>query len=178
MVKPPKILESILQFFIEYDERESLCGDFAETYALIINESGKTRALCWYLFQISILIPAFVFESLTWSLVMFSNYFIDSLDFDKYSYKLYYGATGIENKNIKEFLAPEDTEDILLVLGSQKENENFKEQVSPENIFLQKWYYLFILAIFFIILWFVIKTFLEKKHKDQEDKKNKFISKL
>jgi putative ABC transport system permease protein len=75
MVKPPKILESILQFFIEYDERESLCGDFAETYALIINESGKTPALCWYLFQISILIPVFVFESLTWSLVMFSNYF-------------------------------------------------------------------------------------------------------
>ncbi len=34
MVKPPKILESILTFFVEYDEQESLCGDFAETYAL------------------------------------------------------------------------------------------------------------------------------------------------
>jgi putative ABC transport system permease protein len=75
MVKPPKILETILQFIVEYDERESLCGDFTETYVLILNESGKTQALSWYLFQITKLIPVFILESLTWSLVMFSNYF-------------------------------------------------------------------------------------------------------
>jgi putative ABC transport system permease protein len=75
MIKPPKILESILQFIVDYDERESLCGDFAETYTHIINASGKARALYWYLFQISKLIPVFVFESLTWSLAMFLNYF-------------------------------------------------------------------------------------------------------
>jgi putative ABC transport system permease protein len=75
MIKPPKIFEFILQFILDYNERESLCGDFAETYARLVNQSGKTPALFWYLFQISKLIPVFVFESLTWSLVMFLNYF-------------------------------------------------------------------------------------------------------
>lgn len=75
MIKPPKIFESILQFFLNYDERESLCGDFAETYAHIANQSSKTQALCWYLFQIGKLIPVYVYKSLTWSLVMYKNYF-------------------------------------------------------------------------------------------------------
>ena len=75
MIKPPKILESILQFFTDYNEQESLCGDFAETYALIKNRSGKTKALYWYLFQISKLIPVFIIQSLIWSLAMFKNYF-------------------------------------------------------------------------------------------------------
>ncbi len=75
MIKPPKIYESVLQFIVDYDERESLCGDFAETYAFIVKKSGKTKALCWYLWQIIKLFPVFVFESLTWSLAMFTNYF-------------------------------------------------------------------------------------------------------
>lgn len=105
-------------------------------------------------------------------------YFIDDLNFDKYSYRLYYGATGIENRNNKEFLASKNIGDTLLVLGYQNENKSFKKQILSENIFLQKWYYFFILAIFFIILWFATKIFWEKKHKNRKEKKDNFISKL
>ena len=75
MISPPKICESILQFILDYDEVESLSGDFAERYNDIANKSGKFLAFCWYLFHIIILFPIFIFENLTWSLIMFSNYF-------------------------------------------------------------------------------------------------------
>jgi putative ABC transport system permease protein len=75
LIKPPKILESILCFILDYDEVESLPGDFSERYYIIANQSGKIWAIFWYLAHLLYLIPVFVFESLTWSLLMFSNYF-------------------------------------------------------------------------------------------------------
>jgi len=75
MPRPPKILEAILQWCVDHCEREALCGDFAEIYSHIAIESGKAKALGWYVLQICKLIPVSVIESIAWSLTMFLNYF-------------------------------------------------------------------------------------------------------
>lgn len=75
MSTPPKILNRLLEWIIDYKERENLTGDFAEVYSDIVNESGYVRAVSWYLFQICKLIPVTVIESLIWSITMFNNYF-------------------------------------------------------------------------------------------------------
>src|SRR4030042_21088 len=74
MSSPPKILNRLLEWIVDYKERENLSGDFAEVFNNIVRKSGYARALAWYLFQICKLIPVTVIESLIWSLTMFNNY--------------------------------------------------------------------------------------------------------
>ncbi len=72
---PPKILESILKWIIDDREKESLVGDFAEIYKYRTEQSNSFAATLWYLVQICKLIPAIMFESISWSLTMLINYF-------------------------------------------------------------------------------------------------------
>ncbi len=72
---PPKILELTLKWIVDNRERESLVGDFAEIYKYKTEESNAFAASTWYLTQICKLIPAIFFESIFWSIIMFSNYF-------------------------------------------------------------------------------------------------------
>ncbi len=75
MSTPPKILNRLLEWTVDYKERENLSGDFSEVFNDIVRKSGYTRALSWYLFQICKLISVTAIESLIWSLAMFNNYF-------------------------------------------------------------------------------------------------------
>jgi putative ABC transport system permease protein len=71
---PPKILEIFLQSLLSHEDRESLLGDFKEMYDQISNERGVIRALCWYVFHIIKLMPAYVENKIYWSAAMFRNY--------------------------------------------------------------------------------------------------------
>lgn len=74
-MNPPKIFELILKWIIDNEDRESLIGDFAEIYKYRVDVSGRVKTNIWYLSQICKLMPAIFFESIFWSLIMFSNYF-------------------------------------------------------------------------------------------------------
>ncbi|MFC1556236.1 ABC transporter permease, partial [candidate division KSB1 bacterium] len=71
---PPRILECLLNYLVHPRYFESLPGDFEEIYIRINHERGKIPALGWYIFQIMKLLPAFIIDSLFWSIVMFNNH--------------------------------------------------------------------------------------------------------
>ncbi|MFC2139331.1 FtsX-like permease family protein [Bacteroidota bacterium] len=75
MITPPKILNAILAWVVDYREKENLTGDFSEVFSSIAAEAGYTKAIGWYLLQILKLIPVSIIESIIWSLAMFNNYF-------------------------------------------------------------------------------------------------------
>ncbi|MFC2134370.1 ABC transporter permease [Bacteroidota bacterium] len=75
MFEPPKILNDILAWVVDYREKENLTGDFTEVFNAIVNESGYPKAIGWYILQILKLIPVAIIESIIWSLAMFNNYF-------------------------------------------------------------------------------------------------------
>ncbi|MFC2163569.1 ABC transporter permease [Acidobacteriota bacterium] len=64
----------ILRHLLPLNEAESLIGDFDEIVQEKAIEKGKFLALLWYWYQIIILIPASIKESIYWSVAMFRNY--------------------------------------------------------------------------------------------------------
>lgn len=64
----------MLQRVVQFQDQESLLGDFEEIYHLLAEERGETRALFWYGLHIIKLIPAFISNTIIWSLIMFKNY--------------------------------------------------------------------------------------------------------
>ena len=62
-LKPPKILEWILERFLPRDEAYEKLGDFEEAYCEILEDRGRINAAAWYLIQIIKAIPSFVSNS-------------------------------------------------------------------------------------------------------------------
>jgi putative ABC transport system permease protein len=70
----PKMGWRILRFLLPDNERESLVGDFDEIFREKIVERGKLIALFWYWWQVLLLVPSSLKESMYWSVLMFRNY--------------------------------------------------------------------------------------------------------
>jgi putative ABC transport system permease protein len=70
----PKLGRRILWFLLPDNERESLIGDFDEIYQEKIGEKGRPAALVWYWWQVLLIIPSSLKESIYWSMLMFRNY--------------------------------------------------------------------------------------------------------
>jgi len=74
MLRPPKVLELLLECFLRYEDSEAILGDFEEKYTNIISSQGKLAGYIWYIFQILISIPKFIKNSMIWSAIMLKNY--------------------------------------------------------------------------------------------------------
>ena len=73
-IKPPKICEKILCYFLPEEDSCSLLGDYEETFKDHSQSRGKFRAYMWYIWQIFKTIPTFISETIYWSITMFKNY--------------------------------------------------------------------------------------------------------
>ena len=72
--KPPKIFETLFASILGEIDAPSLLGDYAELYHERVETRGKAAAQAWYGFQIMIMAPTLVTESLFWGIVMLKNY--------------------------------------------------------------------------------------------------------
>ena len=72
-IRPPRILELILEWLASSYYSESLPGDFAEIFDRVYREKGKARAWLWYLFHVLKLIPAYIENTFFWSMSMIRN---------------------------------------------------------------------------------------------------------
>jgi putative ABC transport system permease protein len=70
-----RLLEFLLKNLIPFEDQENLAGDFEEMFERKSRQSGKSRALLWYAFQITKLLPAYFKNYVYWSLTMVKNYF-------------------------------------------------------------------------------------------------------
>ena len=70
----PRLGRRVLRFLLPDNEREALIGDFDEIFLEKIKEKGKGVALLWYWWQIILLVPSSLKESIYWSVLMFRNY--------------------------------------------------------------------------------------------------------
>jgi len=73
-IKPPRLLEKILQYILPRYVGETALGDFKEEYEHLADTRGNTHANFWYFIQIIKSIPAFIGNSIRWGSVMFQNY--------------------------------------------------------------------------------------------------------
>lgn len=73
-IKPPRLLEKILQYILPRYVGETALGDFKEEYDHLAHTRGNGRANLWYFIQILKSIPAFIGNSIRWGSVMFQNY--------------------------------------------------------------------------------------------------------
>lgn len=69
-----KLLEFLLKNIIPFEDQENLTGDFEEMFERLSHQSGKPRALLWYVFQILRLIPTYFRNYINWSISMIKNY--------------------------------------------------------------------------------------------------------
>jgi putative ABC transport system permease protein len=70
----PTFFDAILERIVPLTDRESLAGDFAETFDRMVKTSGIVRAYTWYILCILRLLPTFLLNSFRASLAMFRNY--------------------------------------------------------------------------------------------------------
>ncbi len=73
-IRPPVFLAFLLGRALTDWDRESLLGDFEETYRWKVEHSGCLRAKFWYLWHILRLVPAYVSDSIYGSVIMIRNY--------------------------------------------------------------------------------------------------------
>ena len=64
----------LLSRLIDRQKHYGLFGDIEEIYSLQVAEKGRLRANLWFWLQVLKTIPAYVINSLYWSLAMLSNY--------------------------------------------------------------------------------------------------------
>jgi len=72
--KPPGLFKWMLRRISASEAKLSITGDIEEEFYQIAAETGKLKAWFWYLRQLLILFPAFIFDSIQWSSMMFKNY--------------------------------------------------------------------------------------------------------
>jgi putative ABC transport system permease protein len=70
----PKRGRKLLWLLLPDNERESLIGDCDEIFEEKVREKGRLAASIWYAWQIALLIPSSLKESIYWSVLMFRNY--------------------------------------------------------------------------------------------------------
>jgi len=73
-IKPPRLLEKILQYILPRYVGETALGDFEEEYEYLVQTRGNIHANLWYFIQILKSIPVFIGDSFRWGIVMFQNY--------------------------------------------------------------------------------------------------------
>lgn len=71
---PPKILTFILKKITPFPGDESIVGDYEESYLSILKNSGKIKAILWYLFHIIKIIPSYFEQRIFWGASMLNNY--------------------------------------------------------------------------------------------------------
>jgi len=72
--RPPAIATWILRRILPGSDTNNLLGDFSEIYANLSEESGASAARRWYWRQVFITAPAFITNSIRWSVIMLHNY--------------------------------------------------------------------------------------------------------
>jgi putative ABC transport system permease protein len=73
-LRPPRVLEWILERFLRKDEVYEKLGDFEEAYRELLQDRGRLSATAWYLIQIIKAVPSFASNSYYGSISMFKNY--------------------------------------------------------------------------------------------------------
>lgn len=73
-LRPPRVLEWILERFLREDEVYEKLGDFEEAYSELLQDRGRLYAAAWYLIQIIKAVPSFLSNSYYGSITMFKNY--------------------------------------------------------------------------------------------------------
>ena len=71
---PPTLALKLLEKLSFSEEKSTALGDLCEFYAEIAEEKGAMRADLWFVFQAVLMVGSFLFHSIYWSFVMFSNY--------------------------------------------------------------------------------------------------------
>jgi len=73
-ISPPIFAQKLLSILLPDRERLALLGDYEEIYKDLVIEKSRIFAVFWYWSQVLITIPAFIFNSLKWSVVLIKNY--------------------------------------------------------------------------------------------------------
>ncbi|MCP4727466.1 MAG: FtsX-like permease family protein [bacterium] len=73
-IKPPKIAEYLLDTLLLKSVDFGALGDYEEQYKRIAVRKGSVSANIWYWIQVIISFPAFLYNSLYGSMIMFKNY--------------------------------------------------------------------------------------------------------
>lgn len=73
--RPPRNAERILSRCVAPPVREAAMGDFHQMYAHLAKTDGRLAADAWYWRQALRSLPHLLSDSVSWSLLMFSNYF-------------------------------------------------------------------------------------------------------
>ena len=73
--RPPAFLAFLLSQINTDWDKESLVGDFEETFRWKARQGSGLRALLWYSWHILKLVPAFIYYSIYGSVIMVRNYF-------------------------------------------------------------------------------------------------------
>jgi ABC-type antimicrobial peptide transport system permease subunit len=71
---PPPIAEWVLSRFLKKRDQSFILGDFEELYSDILRDKGPALANLWYWGQLLKSLPAFLFNAVYWSAVMFRSY--------------------------------------------------------------------------------------------------------
>jgi len=72
--RPPAVSAWLLGKMLLYSVRNAALGDLEEQYHMMAEEKGKFQAGLWYRCQAAILLPAFIVDSIYWSIVMLKSY--------------------------------------------------------------------------------------------------------
>ena len=75
MSPPPRLARLLIRLFASIERNESYLGDIDEIYAERIASGGVRRARLWYRREALRSLPAYLRDSLAWSLAMLKNYF-------------------------------------------------------------------------------------------------------
>ena len=74
--KPPKLAERLLAKTTDWKIRYSAMGDFEEQFNDIAQIEGAARAHWWYWCQLLCSLPAFIYDTIYWSIAMIKNYIV------------------------------------------------------------------------------------------------------
>ncbi|MFC2155273.1 ABC transporter permease [Acidobacteriota bacterium] len=74
-IKPPRIAERILRLLFAHEKKQEVLDDFEESFLLMAEDRGETRAKRWYRFQVIKIIRGKMVNKLYWSIPMFRSYF-------------------------------------------------------------------------------------------------------
>lgn len=74
-IKPPRVAEQLFRWLLHQDYGETTLGDMAEIYQDIAIHESRARAYWWYWRQCIASLPAFIGNSMYWSVLMLKSYF-------------------------------------------------------------------------------------------------------
>ena len=72
--KPPRIGRWILTYLLNHRHPQTVLADYEEMFHDVASEKSVIRAILWYWFQIVIIMPSLLKNSIFWSMTMLKNY--------------------------------------------------------------------------------------------------------